>query len=156
LLDFDMHAVEQMVERIRTLVAPDDLGVICALVQTVTLLTELLRSCKTTIARMRRLFGLTGSEKLADVVPAQQTPPGNTQASDGTEPDAAPAPPKPPGARPKTKGHGRVPASAYPQAEHVFVKHPCLDAGDRCPKCQAGNLHQLQPAVIVRIFGRAP
>ncbi|MCU0694068.1 MAG: hypothetical protein MUF54_21970 [Polyangiaceae bacterium] len=69
LLDFDMHAVEQMVERIRSLVAPDDLGVICALVQTVTLLTELLRSSKTTIARLRRLFGLTGSEKLADVVP---------------------------------------------------------------------------------------
>jgi hypothetical protein len=156
LLDFDMHAVEQMIERIRAQVSPDDLGVICALVQTVTMLTELLRSSKTTIARMRRLFGLTGSEKLADVLPAPQTPPSNGQGTDAAEPAARPTPPPNPAARTKVKGHGRVPASAYSKAEHVPVQHSCLHAGARCPNCQEGNLHQIQPAVIVRIFGRAP
>ena len=156
LLDFDMHAVEQMIERIRAQVSPDDLGVICALVQTVAMLTELLRSSKTTIARMRRLFGLTGSERLADVLPAPQTPPSNGQGTDAAQPAARPTPPQTPAARAKVKGHGRVPASAYSEADHVPVGHSCLHAGARCPKCQAGNLCQMQPAVIVRIFGRAP
>lgn len=159
LLDFDMHAVGQMLERIRAQVSADDLGVICALVQTVTMLTELLRSSKTTIARMRRLFGLTGSEKLADVVPEQQTPPNNTQGTNATGPaalPALPAPPHKPAAHTKVKGHGRVPASAYSGAEHVPVEHSCLHAGDRCPKCQGGNLYSILPAIIVRIFGGAP
>jgi len=155
LLDFDMHAVGQMIERIRAQVSPDDLGVICALVQTVTMLTELLRSSRTTIARMRRLFGLTGSEKLADVVPAPQTP-NNTQGTDTTGPAALPTPPNKPAVRTKVKGHGRVPASAYSGAEHIAVEHSCLHAGDRCPKCEGGNLYSMLPAIIVRIFGGAP
>ena len=35
----------------------------------------------------------------------------------------------------KRQGHGRKPASAFVGALKVEVKHPTLQAGDRCPEC---------------------
>lgn len=57
----------------------------------------------------------------------------------------------------KRKGHGRKPASAFVGAPRVEVKHPALQAGDRCPECGKGKVYPLkEPAVRVRIVGQAP
>ncbi|HYP63286.1 MAG TPA: transposase, partial [Acidocella sp.] len=57
----------------------------------------------------------------------------------------------------KRKGHGRKPASAFVGALKVEVKHPTLQAGDRCPECGKGKVYPLrEPAVRVRIVGQAP
>ena len=58
--------------------------------------------------------------------------------------------------KPKRKGHGRHPVTAY-DARHIGVPHEALHAGDRCPGCGRGNLHRLeQPAQYLRVFGQAP
>jgi len=57
----------------------------------------------------------------------------------------------------KRQGHGRKPASAFVGALKVEVKHPTLQAGDRCPECGKGKVYPLrEPAVRVRIVGQAP
>ena len=56
----------------------------------------------------------------------------------------------------KSKGHGRNGASAYEEAQKVYVPHSCYKAGDGCPLC-TGKLYRFyEPGVEVRIVGRAP
>jgi hypothetical protein len=60
-------------------------------------------------------------------------------------------------AKEKTKGHGRNGASAYTGAKKVFVPHPALKAGDRCPLCPKGKLYLFyEQGALVRVVGRAP
>ena len=62
-----------------------------------------------------------------------------------------------PGADPtgRRKGHGRRPASAYVDAEHITVGHQSLAPGDDCPLCE-GSLYALKdPALFLRIFGQS-
>jgi len=57
----------------------------------------------------------------------------------------------------KAKGHGRVPASAYPDAQCIPVLHEHLQPGDMCLLCGRGRLYELpQPAQILRIVGQPP
>ena len=121
---------------------------------------------------------LSGSEKSADVLkntptetanagaaPAPTPPPIVGDAHDGGKsagaepPAASPTPPPaiPPKPKPKRTGHGRLPADAYRQAQHIDVPHAHLRPGDPCPSCNRGRLHLLPtPARILRIFGQAP
>lgn len=57
--------------------------------------------------------------------------------------------------KPKRKGHGRLPASAY-EAEHIDVPHQQFRRGDRCPGCERGNLCRRDAVQWLRIFGRSP
>lgn len=184
-LDIDEAELGRMLERIRPQIAPEDHGCLQAVVQTLTDLTRLVRQRGTTIARLRRMLGWSSSEKTADVCGGSSTRADDSQAqgSDdaasamGEKPDAGDdggdrregddgdpdrgndggTAPGDDDATGRRKGHGRVPASAYPQERHVSVGHEKLRAGGLCPKCPHGKLHRMaEPSPIVRIFGQAP
>lgn len=180
--DIDLATVHAVLERARVQLSPDDHACVAGLVQTLLALLRLVRDRGTTIARLRRMFGLHSSEKLADVLAGVTSPSGaDAQAAPSSEPAPADDPSSAaddgpdtagPLARvmpderpaaddrsdpPKRKGHGRLGADAYPGARHIHVEHDHVHAGDTCPDCAHGTLYRLpDPARIVRIFGQAP
>lgn len=173
IIDVDLGAVEQVLERARATLSHEDHECLAGLVQTLLELSKLVRERGTTIARLRRLFGLSTSEKTADVLgdnapapaeaSAQPGPgtggdaPSTSDASDASNDDrdgTAPADTEPKSAR---KGHGRIGASEYPDARRIAVEHQSLHPGDTCPDCTCGKLYRLQePARVVRIVGQPP
>jgi transposase len=177
IIDVDMTALGDVLKRARLTLSPEDHACLESVVQTFLSLSRLVRERGTTIARLRRLFGLVSSEKTRDVLgtepPAQSAPEGpqpemsaaadatagetNSDvpsiATDETKDGAAAAEEKPKRLR---KGHGRIAAAEYALTP-VLVEHERLHAGDVCPCCAHGKLHRLRdPARIVRIIGRAP
>jgi transposase len=184
IIDVDQEAIARVLERAQPLLHPGDFELLRGLVDTLVRVTKLLRERGSTIARLRRLFGLSRTEKTRDVAGPSDTPEPSLPAAanaPGAGPVAQPAPsgdasdgrvappaavagaqttpdtdPTPP-AKDKRKGHGRVPASAYLAAEHIPVPHGTLRPGDPCARCGHGNLYDLKhPAPIVRIVGQAP
>lgn len=181
-VELDKKAVEQLLERAQATLLASDFEFVKGLVDTVVYLVALVRAGRSTIARLRRLFGLPRDNKRAEVTGAAQPAASTTDAGTqegartpsptggGEEKSAeaaaasgeATAGSKPAGAaegRPKkkVKGHGRVPASAYVAATHIAVPHESLHVGDPCPCGCKGWLYPLsEPAVYLRIFGQAP
>ena len=51
----------------------------------------------------------------------------------------------------KPKGHGRIGADAYPDAEKVVVSHATLKAGDPCPEECGGVLYHIPPGIFIRV-----
>lgn len=78
-VEIDMAAVEGLLERIRSLLSHDDYKLLQGLVNSFMLLTRLVRKRGTTIARLRRLVGLSTSEKTADVLDKDATQGGTTE-----------------------------------------------------------------------------
>ncbi len=179
IIDVEMTVVREVLERARATLSREDHACLEGLVQTLIELSKLVRERGTTIARLRRLFGLAISEKTADVLGgaaragAQQAAQAESgavndapSASDCGDADSG-APPagedrggvagedrEPKGVR---KGHGRIGASEYPNARHICVEHESLRAGDVCPRCAQGKLYRLaEPARVVCIVGQAP
>jgi hypothetical protein len=78
IVEIDLKAVEQLLSQMKALLPQDDFerlkGLVDTLVATLLLVTKLVRERGTTIARLRRLFGLSGSEKLADIVGEAESP----------------------------------------------------------------------------------
>jgi transposase len=169
IIDVEMSVVLDVLERAQGVLSHEDHACLEGLVKTFIELSKLVRERGTTIARLRRLFGWSSSEKAADVLkgapPASDTPqdsPGcddeasSESAGDNghdragatdtvTEPKTAP------------KGHGRIPASEYPNAHRTRVEHATLHAGDICPCCARSKLYRLrEPATLVRIKGQSP
>jgi transposase len=69
IIDVDIEELKAALERIKTgRGTPEDYELIERLIDSYVDLTQLLRQRGTTIARLRRLFGLTGSEKTKDVL----------------------------------------------------------------------------------------
>jgi hypothetical protein len=173
-IEIEMAEIEQMLERIEPQISADDYACIHALVQTSVALLRSLQEKSATIARLRRLFGVSSSEKTAKVLAATcashatDTLDGaldEDAVADSTDPScpeepasgSGPAAPGPDKKRKKCKGHGRLPASAYERADCTEIVHPHLRPGQRCPECGRGSLSRLaQPAVIVSIFGQPP
>jgi len=172
-IDVDRKTVEQALERARAVLVASDFDLLMGIVTCYLYLTALVRSQRTTIARLRRFVGVSTSEKLAGLADqggalepspdtathggADAAPPGDgvaTPTADDTRTrndaggggDAAPEPAKGTGGKPprkKVKGHGRVPASAYGAATHIPVPHATLRVGDPCPVGCRGRLHEL-------------
>ena len=175
--EIDLKEVEPLLERMKALLPQEDFtrlkALVDLLVATLLLVTKLVRQHGTTIARLRRLFGLSGSEKFADVAGEAEspTPPSGVDTLGGADTQATSGEPMPGGGgakpandaedkskpRKKVKGHGRVPASAYGSANHIAVPHAHLHPGDRCPDDCGGKVYRLkEPAPILRIFGQPP
>ena len=181
IIDLDLMVVQGVLERARVALSHEDHACLAGLVQTLVDLSTMVRERGTTIARLRRLFGLHSSEKLRDVFGSAPEPPsddaaacGPSAASSSDDRDAADdrdvaddrnaddagngdahdGTGEPP---PKRKGHGRIGASEYPHARRIHVEHDCLHWGDTCPGCAHGTLYQLrEPERIVRVVGQAP
>jgi transposase len=183
ILEVSRETLDALVERCAAFLSAEDHALLGALVASFLLAVDLLRKGRASLRRLRRLFGLRGSEKTQDLfpgAPADTTAgPATTNAAGGgapkpagggpdeqgpgaSPPDAGAGAPgagagTPTGSPPSRKGHGRRPASAYVGAEHIGVPHQSLRAGDRCPDCEHGSLYELaKPMVFLRIAGQPP
>lgn len=175
IVEIRREALEGLLARTETRLDPEDHALVKSLVESLDNVTRLVRERGTTIARLRRLFGLASSEKTADVLGKPgagggSDSPGSSGQDAADRAGAAGAPS--PGASDteaaqvlagtegpanKAKGHGRVPASDYPDASHIKVAHESLRPGHACPSCDRGTLYPLkEPARILRIVGQAP
>jgi transposase len=176
-IEIDMGELAPLLERARAALSPSDVSLMAASHEMLLQSVRFLRERGATIARMRRLFGMSSSEKMDAVfgsTSAASTDAAACHSVDGGAPAAAgdTVEPRDAGGAPgegnaesdggggdkrRAKGHGRIPASAYPNAHVIPVGHEALHAGDVCPDCSCGKLHPLpEPARIVRIVGQAP
>ena len=125
----------------------------------------LVRMKRTTIARLRRLFGLHTSEKTADVLSDVEG--GNANAKDGdassTESETASADAEngtlsaDKADKKRKPGHGRNGVDDYPGAEQTVVVHETLKRGDRCPENCGGKVYPMaKPKSVIRVYGRSP
>lgn len=54
------------------------------------------------------------------------------------------------------KGHGRMPADIYQEAEVCTCEHSEVEVGQICPKCGRGRLRKQKPSIEMRISGQPP
>ncbi len=100
-------------------------------------ITRELERGKLTIAKLRKLFQIQGSEKV-------NRKPANDPASlSGNKKES------------DKKGHGRNSADAYKGATVVDVEHPDLNPGDTCPEeACGGRLYEMsEPGTLIRVTG---
>ncbi|RPJ34969.1 MAG: hypothetical protein EHM35_09485 [Planctomycetaceae bacterium] len=123
-VDIDLAEVRALLTRTKDRLPAEDYDKWHFLVQTLLILMKLVQKRGTTIARLRRLFGLASSEKTADVLAKI----GQSETAPTAQPDAEAAAAIPESERParearstgaekkaKRKGHGRNPFTAYPR-----------------------------------------
>ena len=165
--------VEALLARIEPLITQADHECLTSLLGTLIAVTRLARQHGATIARLRRMLGQTSSEKTANVVGANgaaatesdggptasgQDEPVTGEPRSGESKDT-PANDTDGGAKkgdkPRRKGHGRIPGSAY-ASESIAVPHPTLCTGQQCPGCAHGALYAMKPVYCTRVFGQAP
>jgi hypothetical protein len=167
-LSLDVADVEALLARIEPLITKADHECLKSLVGTLLEVTRLARQRGATIARLRRMLGQTSSEKKANVVGANTAAAPASDggpAPSGQDESVADSPSGKPkdtpandtgGDKPRRKGHGRIPGSAY-ASESIAVPHPTLCAGQPRPACAHGTLYTMnKPASCVRVFGQTP
>ena len=93
------------------------------------------------IAKLRKLFQIQGSEKALNRKP-KNDPASSANKSLSTTEES-------------TKGHGRNSADAYQGADIVEVSHPELKPGDTCPAevCDGRLYEMTEPGILVRVTG---
>jgi transposase len=182
-IDVDLDEVARCLERAKTVLPAKDMEVFEGLRLSVVELIRLLRDRGSTIARLRRIFGISSSEKTSDVLRNQGSPEsteqsasppsgeqpagssdetgtGSTDASNGQDAEDNRSGGDGNGDRKSKdtpKGHGRIRASMYQGVRHDHVTHQSLRPGDTCPCCCRSKVYRLKkPACIIRIFGQAP
>ena len=114
IVEIEREAIERVLELCRAVLAGEDFEILRGLVDTLARMAALIRERGSSIARLRRLFGLSGSEKSRDVLPPQ--PPA-------AEPARAPDPVAGP-------SEGNAVAPGPPAAS----SSPPVDAGATPPK----------------------
>lgn len=107
-------------------------------------MTQQLELGQLSIAKLRKLFQIQGSEKAATRKPKNDPASSNNNGNNGsntTEDDK--------------KGHGRNGADAYEGASIVEVEHPELNPGDTCPaEACDGRLYEMsEPGTLVSVSG---
>ena len=66
---------------------------------------------------------------------------------------------KPPKAKPekKKKGHGKIPASNYTEADQKFISHEKFKQKGSCPLCLTGKLYPMKkPGIAIYLKGQPP
>ena len=93
------------------------------------------------IAKLRTLFQIQGSEKGSSRKPKNDPASSDNKGAGKSEED--------------TKGHGRNGADAYQGADIVDVEHPELNPGDTCPaEACDGRLYEMsEPGTFVQVTG---
>jgi len=164
IISIDVAEIDALLARVEPLIPKADHERLSSIASTLIEVTRQLRQRGATIARLRRMLGQTSNEKTANVVGANAAVSTSAAGAEAaSEPDKSADPPAndtgdatKDGDKPKRKGHGRIPGSAY-TSESVAVPHPTLCAGQPCPACAHGALYGLKvPASTVRVFGQAP
>lgn len=115
-------------------------------------MTEQLELGRLTIAKLRKLFQIQGSEKPSSRKP-KNDPASSKNQSKSNKSGSKESNKFVNGENDKSKGHGRN--GAYAGANIVEVPHPDLTPGDICPEdyCD-GRLYQMsEPGTLVRVTG---
>lgn len=104
-------------------------------------MTQQLELGQLSIAKLRKLFQIQGSEKAATRKPKNDPASSGNKGSNTEEDDK--------------KGHGRNGADAYEGASIVEVRHPELNPGDTCPaEACDGRLYEMsEPGTLVSVSG---
>jgi transposase len=174
IISLDVDELRQILERTKKVIASTDYALLRQLAESYVELLRLVRERGTTIARLRRLFGLAVSERTADVLermgdsPSQPDRKEDEPTPDELRPDESPnegvvatptdpategasgahepeaSPGADPNSRPKKKGHGRISKGSYSAAKVHPVPHESLRAGFSCPCCPRGRLYQIK------------
>ncbi len=153
--ELKIQDLEAIVERARAALSEDDHQTLKAAVDTLAFVTRELETKGTSIRRLRKLLFGASTERTRDVL-GESDRSGPDAGGGGSTGDSA-AERGGNASKPKPKGHGRNPASAYRGADKVPVPHGELARGDRCPDCKGGKLYRLsEPKTLVRVTGMAP
>lgn len=169
-VEIDLEGARALIDRTSKVVSEEDATALRVLLETLTSMVRVVRERGTTIARLRRLFGLAKSEKTADVLGRKDASSEGTKAEGGDAGLAAEGhgatgdgdaggtggAQKEEGGE-KKKGHGRKSSSDYVNAKWTHVTHGDLVHGSVCP-CNCGGRvrQQREPAVTIKIKGREP
>ena len=104
-------------------------------------MTQQLELGQLSIAKLRKLFQIQGSEKAVTRKPKKDPASSNNKGSSTVEDDK--------------KGHGRNSADAYEGASVIEVSHPELNPGDTCPaEVCGGRLYEMsEPGTLVSVSG---
>ena len=149
--DVSETELREFVERVRPLLRPEDVELLERLVDTLSLLGQLLEDKSLSIRRLRKLLFGPSTEKTDRVLgepPEQEAKPGavdEKEAEDGGEANGAEK-------KAPARGHGRNGADRYTGAERVAVSHPELSSGAGCPEC-TGKVYAVRPKSAMRITG---
>lgn len=168
-VEIDLDGARALIDRTLKLVSEEDATALRVLLETLTSMVRLVRKRGTTIARLRRLFGLAKSEKTADVLGRKEAQSEGTKAGEGDAGSAVDglsgsgrgndggADAKKEEGGEKKKGHGRKSSVDYVNARRTYVRHAGLHHGSACP-CDCGGKvrEQAEPAVTIKIKGREP
>jgi len=115
IINVDLTVVRDALERARAQLAPEDHACLEGVVQSLLAVSRLVRERGTTIARLRRMFGLHSSEKLKDVL-GGVAPPSSADAGD---------PPPSPEPTPSecASGTAEPPSTTPPEDDPVAADH---------------------------------
>lgn len=154
-IEIDVAALRSVVDRIKDTISAEDYDTILGIIEHIVALNRLVRERGTTIARLRRLFHLSGTEKTDQVLDSEEAQadaeePSKASSADEDTPDS------PPKKKKKGKNKGRIPVSAYKNANRHAVPHPDLQHGSLCPACEHAKVTERKPSPIVRLNGKAP
>ena len=153
-IEIDMTQLDEILRRIdANELTEGDCEALRTLCKAYVQLTELLKDKNTSLARLRKLLFGAATEKTQTVV-------GNGKDSPSASPQAVPLADQAAAdqaAKSPRKGHGRNAADAYTGAEKIEVRHPSLQPGDPCPKCDEGTVYETgRPGVLVQLVGQSP
>jgi len=159
IIELDMDKLEDILRRVEAQeLRADDYQTIQSVMRSYAHLFQMLGDKNTSLSRLRKLLFGIKTEKTAAVLgetdaefPADAKTNVNLPAeSPGEIFAASDSPASPP-------GHGRNGAEAYSGAEQIKVRHPSLQPGDPCPKCDRGTVYETnRPGVLVRFTGQTP
>lgn len=140
--------------------APEDRSRLVLLLRSMCWLSQQLELGKLTIRRLKRIiFGAKTESQKNIVKESQQANVDKPQSneSDNAENDSDKTVNPEGGRPPKGCGHGRNGSDKQTGAETIFCQHGKLKAGDICPECKKGRLHNsIEPGIFVRFTGNAP
>ncbi len=144
--DLPLAQLVGIVERAKTALDEVDYATLKSAIDTLAFLTQELAAKGTTIDRLRKLVLGSSTDKTSLVVGAGGD--GATAPSRASTDEAE---------KPKSPGHGKNGAAAYPGASKIKVPHVAMHRGEACPGCQKGKVYPLaEPATLLRVQGMAP
>jgi transposase len=149
-IDMNREELNQLVERARASLSPEDYRKVKGMAEALTYLTDLVADQETTIRDLREVM-FPASEKTEAVLKRVGLEPTDKKRANEWGTIQAKEP------QTKAPGHGRNGAQVYRHAERVQVQHATLKPGDQCPGCLKGKVYEQQePRRLVRIVGQAP
>jgi transposase len=156
--------LEAILVQVQPVLTPAQYQMLQGVLQTLEYLMSRLQDAGTSLQRLRRMLFGASTERQRNCV-KNGADSAAAAPADAAEklPDPPPVPvqaahekPAPPPAPPQRKGHGRIAATAYAGATVIECEHHELQAGQRCPQCESGNIHASPPQLIVKVVGQPP